>query len=446
MTINSRRFCGLLGLLAAFTAMAAAPPPKAPSRAQPENLTHWPWYHEVKLPANIEPGTRVDFVVPPAVFGRANLELGDLRLIDGAGKTVPYALRVRSPQNEQRPLPQQRTFNQGTNDDHSVAVSVDLGENPQQHNEIEVNLAGSGYGRPLRLEGSADDKTWSKLLDGVYVVHLDVAGKRIDQKRFSYPPSRFRYLRVHIRPDRVIEDDRPQLLSVQVYHSVHVPGESITLPATLGAREPGRLYSEYASSWVIDLGERNVPCERLSLDVEEPDFSRSYNLELFNPSEPAMMIQGGELRRVPGERSPIEIALQRPVTAHKLRLTIQDSRNPPLTITGVRFTAAVREVVFVVPSGLKAPLRLYHGNPKAFAPNYDFAASLPQRLDPTPLRVELSGPEKNPQYVPPPKPWTERWPWLVDAVLAVACVVLLCILVVLGRNAIRKHDMAQVTT
>jgi hypothetical protein len=47
-----------------------------------------------------------------------------------------------------------------------------------------------------------------------------------------------------------------------------------------------------------------------------------------------------------------------------------------------------------------------------------------------------SGVQPNPDYVPEPKPLTERWPWLVYVVLATASVVLLVLLVLLGRKAL----------
>ena len=49
----------------------------------------------------------------------------------------------------------------------------------------------------------------------------------------------------------------------------------------------------------------------------------------------------------------------------------------------------------------------------------------------------------NPIYQPVPKPWTERWPWLVYVVLSVASLILLGILGVLARAAIARHDAAE---
>jgi hypothetical protein len=441
ITTRRRRWLLLAGLLAAFGAAGAGPPPRLGTGAPPAGLSKWQWYHEVALPAG--GSGLVDFVLPPAVFSRSRPDLGDLRLIDGAGKTVPYALRIREPRDVQDPLPKQRTFNRAVNADRSVEISIDLGEAPPQHNEVAVGLGGDGYGRPLRLEGSADGKTWSKLLDRVYVVRLKVADKLIDQHRFSYSPSRFRYLRVHVRPDRVLENDEPKILSVQVYHTVRVPGEEVTNAAALKAREPGRWNGEYASSWDIDLGEEGVPCERLLVQFEEREFVRPYKVEWLERNQPEpQLIVSGELRRDANDRSAsLPIALRQTISKRRLRLTILDARNPPLTIGNVWYSAAAREVVFRVPPGIQPPLRLYHGNPEAMAPRYDFAATLPPRLDPLPDRIPLAALAANPQYVSPPKPWTERWPYLVDTVLAVACAVLLAILAVLARTAIHKQDV-----
>jgi hypothetical protein len=46
----------------------------------------------------------------------------------------------------------------------------------------------------------------------------------------------------------------------------------------------------------------------------------------------------------------------------------------------------------------------------------------------------------NPVYRPEPKPFSERWPWLVYAVLATASVILLGMLAILARRAVGQHD------
>ena len=64
--------------------------------------------------------------------------------------------------------------------------------------------------------------------------------------------------------------------------------------------------------------------------------------------------------------------------AHRLRLTVTDHRNPALRITGVRYTAPIRQVTIGRSKELTGPLKLYVDNPEARPPHYDFAANLRQ--------------------------------------------------------------------
>jgi len=134
------------------------------------------------------------------------------------------------------------------------------------------------------------------------------------------------------------------------------------------------------------------------------------------------------------------------VTARRLRLVVTDFRNQPLDVRSVTYSAPARQVVFEPKPELAQPLRLYFGNPKAAAPHYDFAEALPATLNPAPERGSLEAPTRNPEYHPPLKPWTERWPWLVYLVLGAAAAVLLGILGALGREAVRRHDAAAAAT
>jgi hypothetical protein len=120
---------------------------------------------------------------------------------------------------------------------------------------------------------------------------------------------------------------------------------------------------------------------------------------------------------------------------------LTDHRNPPLTLTGVRYTAPARQVIVEASEELAGPLRVYFGNPRAGEPHYDFARLLPDTPPPA-TRLEWldPAPQRNPVYQPLPRPWTERWPWLVYVVLGAASLVLLGILITLGRQAIARHD------
>jgi hypothetical protein len=419
---------------------AAQAPDKEPGSA--ESLTAWEWLAEVALPAAGR-SPYVDFILTPSAFDKARIDLADLRLIDGRERELPYALRIRRTENRDEPLPA-REFNRATNTDRSVQVSLDLGDKAGEHNAIDIVTTGSDFRRRVRLEGSDNGQAWSTLLDKVYLVRFQVGLQHIDIHTLHYPVSRLRYLRVHVFPDSGNDSDKPEITSMTVYHSVRIPGEYVTQTALLGSREPVRVRGGLpGSAWMIDLGGSNVPCEQLRLDIAEDDLARPFTLEVADPNEPTRPLTSGELRRRAGaERKPLEIQFPE-VAARRLRLVVTDFRNPPLTLRSVEHIAPAREVIFARPADLATPVRLYFGNPQAQSPHYDFAANLPGLLDPPPLRASLEAVAPNPIYQPVPKPWSERWPWLVYVVLGSASIILLIVLALLAREAVRQHDAGQ---
>ncbi|MGA2067433.1 MAG: DUF3999 family protein [Thermoguttaceae bacterium] len=445
-----RRFgtvCLLVAAVAGWTAaggVAAAPSGGAGEPA--EALSAWPWQHEIQLP---KPGVagRVAITVPVSVFDEARRDLGDLRLYDGRGREVPYALRVRSARNERQQLAAQE-FNRQANADRSVEVSLDLGPRPAEHEEVDVRTAGSDFRRRVVLEGSDNRRDWGTLLGEAWVVRFRVDDRDLDIHRLHYPAGRFRYLRVRVYPDLGKPADAPKIEAVGVYHTVREPGEYVTRPAILQPREAVPAKGGPGSAWVLDLGGRHVPCEKLLLEIDGAEFVRPYQVEelpegegLLEGEGPRQVVASGQLRREAGEaRKPLEIPLGREVQARRLRLVVTDHHNPPLAIHDAHYTAAARQVVFERGKDLVEPLRLYAGNYAAGPPHYDFAAALAAVLEPQPATAELGPPEPNPIFEPEPKPWTERWPWLVYVVLGVAGAGLLAMLGGLARAAIRRHD------
>ena len=436
----------LLGLTATLAAQDETPKAAAP-RAMTDALTDWEWFTDVQMPAWKAPPRWADFIVTPAVFGKARRDLGDLRLIDAKGQEVPYALRIRAAKDEQMQLSASE-FNRAVAADRTAELNLDLGENPREHNEIRVRANGNNFRRRIQLEGSADSKDWQQMkLNQPFLVHFQVDGQTVDVNRFQYTPSRYRYLRIHLGPDSGLTNDKPEIQAATVWRTVKVPGENVTLPAALGERQPERgEFGQPGSAWMIDFGDP-VPVQRLTFDVADPEFQRRYQLEIpGTEDEDAIFrtnqtIATGSWERRPGEQPrPLDINLHGEQFVRRLRLVVTDHGNPPLNVTAVRYTAPVRQVVFTPTPALALPLKLYVGQPKANRPQYDYDSLLPTILEPDPTRGTLGEVQKNPNYIPPAKPLTERWPWLVYVVLTVASLALLGILTTLGREAISRHD------
>ena len=105
---------------------------------------------------------------------------------------------------------------------------------------------------------------------------------------------------------------------------------------------------------------------------------------------------------------------------------------------------AARDVYFEWPDLAKTPmpLKLFFGNDSAQDPHYDLEKRLPIDFDPPAAAVIIGQRQENPNYVPPERAFSERHPWAIYAVLAVACAVLAGLLVPLVRTAIARAKPA----
>lgn len=458
---------GMLGVLAA--AVTAQEPARPAGNLPPEAISAWQYYQELP-PLQGQP-QYVDFLVTPGIFDKARYDLADLRLRDGRGREIPYALRVRRNEMQLTTLTH-REFNHAKLPDGADELSLDLGADPVEHNEMVLSVSGTNFRRRVQLEGSDNREQWKTLEDKGRVVRYEAEGQSLDVRRLRYPTSRFRYLRVRVHPDPLIANDRPTIESVTMNQLKEVPGEYVTLPATLGQREPVRTYRGYGSAWIIDLGAQ-VPVEKLIFAIDNDDFVRDYELEVLSnadrealdsrgiPASPhdrpydqqpykqnapyypmtGVQASGQWRRRASQEPRPAEIVLGSQFQARRLKLIVTDNRNVPLDIRAVQYSAAARQVIFERPAELAEPVRLYFDNPSASAPKYDFAANLPPTLASPPQRIQFAGDvQPNPEYCPTPKPWTDRWPWVIYVVLGIASAALLGILGVLARQTIQRYD------
>ncbi len=425
------------GVAPPVPAILAQVPPAA-SGAQKENLPSWKTRFELsKTAAKAE--ALVGVTLPPAVFSKSVQGLPDLRLIDAGGTSIPYALRIRTPREVPEALPG-TPFNPGVLADGTLVCSLDLDARPGEHNLVSIPLEGTSYRRHVRVEGSDDGATWNQLLKEVFLVRLTEGGQSIDQRRFSYPPSRYRYLRVQVSPDLKTDPVVQRLDTFQVLRTVRLPGITDDYPGQLVRTDAGRYLGAYARATLIDLDADLVPVSGLLIDVAELGFSRPFTLEaevngFWQP------VFNGTLEPNPKGGS---ISIPFPETlARRLRLQIIDASNTPLTISNPRFAVVRREILFRMPAKAEMPLYLYTGNAQAQSPSYDIKTQLSPEAIATTTAVVNSA-EPNPAYVPPPVAWSEQHPRLIDGVLAFAGLVLAAILATLARAAIRRQEPPKV--
>lgn len=429
------------------------------------SLSLWPFFVEVQ--SNIgftnAPGI-YDFVVPLEVMDKARQDLADLRLYDPNGREIPYAVRIRREIQDQREVGA-NVFNRAIVGSSASEVSVDLGENSGEHNEIEIQTTGANFRRQVEIEGSDSGREWRTLNTRGLIFNFVSENKAVESRRVNYPTSRYRYLRVRVLHDELTDGKAPEITGVKVRMAVRSKGQLTTWGVNVPLYQLFRNQGAPASQWTIDLGAR-VPCDRLSLEIYDDSFSRPFFVESVDDPDNVRLIASGELIRHVGEEpKPLMIKFDEEVYARKLRLVVTDHSNQTLSIASIQAGAPARQLVFELKAPAAQPLRLFFGNPKVTAPHYDFETELPLRLstelgtpsgqdsrdgDPVspgrqpvrgvePIHVTVGSVVTNPEFVPEPLPLTERVPWLIYLVLTASSVALALILLSLARATLQTR-------
>ena len=405
------------------------------SVAAQTSLSSWPYYVEVTSDRN-SPGL-YDVVLPLNVLDKAGSALDDLRLFDAANREIPYAIRIRRDVNETREI-QTHVFNSSRSGSISEA-SLDLGEDPGEHNEVEIETTGTNFRRQVTVEGGDSPGDWKSLQNNGVIFSFSSQNNAVESDRVSYPTSRYRYLRIRIQRDELNDQQAPEIVGVNTIKAVREQGQLATWSANVPSYRLERNSGAHASVWNIDLG-AYAPCDRLTLNVSEESFSRPFRVETIDNQDNVRLVASGTLTRHSGDNKPLVILFDQEERARQLRLQITDHSNPVLNIVSIEASAPARQLVYELKEPVSPPLRLYFGNAKVPAPHYDFANVLPVHRLNEATHSTIGDVTANLEYKPEPKPLTERVPWLIYVVLAVSSIALVFILLSLARSAIRTAE------
>ena len=400
-------------------------------------LGSWPFFVEVST--NGSAGV-YNLIVPLQVMGEARDDLGDLRLFDSQNREIPYAIRIRKSINEQREFGAQ-VFNEVTTGS-STEATVDLGNNPGEHNEVQIQTAGANFRRRVVVEGSDSRNDWRTLKSDGVIFGFQADGKMVESNRIAYPTSRYRYLRVRVTADELTDDHAPDITGLRVLMSVQSKGELTTWEVMVPSYQLNRNQGAHASSWTLDFGSR-VPCDRLSITISDASFFRAFEVDTWDdPQKPKLLANGYLSRRAGEDTKPEVIQFDHEEHVRKLRLQITDYSNPTLSIESIQASAPARELVFELKQQERLPLRLFYGNAKIPEPHYDFENELASKLKTSPSQSALGEVTRNPAYTPEPLPFTERLPWLIYLVLAASSLALGWILLTLARTTLKKVNQS----
>ena len=191
-----------------------------------------------------------------------------------------------------------------------------------------------------------------------------------------------------------------------------------------------------ATNVEVDLGTPGLPSHRLTISVPDVNFYREVTLETSTDREnwSAIMrraeIYAFDTPEFVGESLTITYP---ETTSRYLRLVIHDEDSPPLTVQEVNVWGSWRRLVFFADP--QQSYKLYYGNVEARRPTYDIEQVLPYLVTEELPEAELGPQATNSYFVEEKPPVSERFPWLLPTVVAVAAVLVALLLFRIFRQA-----------
>ncbi len=358
---------------------------------------------------------KVVLTLDRAVYEDARADLGDLRILDDQGQSVPYLLERVTEDAGPAPRPPlviNRAFVKG----QSAEATLDFG-GPILKSEILLELSGDNFRRRVVVDGRNRHEPWVTLVDGAFVFAIPgPSPARYETVRV--PENNYRFLRVMVMngPD---DPERVEILGVRVRPQERRRPREVPLAVQMSVAQDTTLRETVVT---LDLGARHQPFRGLALEVAEPQFFRGAVVEVRQephgpppagrPAPPLVWnyLADANVYRYP-EAGAVRESLRLDVVgrARVLRVRLRNRDDQPLTIEGVVALAPVERLVFEAAEGRS--YRVTYGRPEVGPPSFDIARTVgdPGVWIAQATEGTLAAPVK--VAAPPPKvPWTERHP------------------------------------
>jgi hypothetical protein len=345
-------------------------------------LTEW----KNRQALNVNAAGIISFAVPVETLDAARADLGDLRLVDSAGREVAYVLHQAT-----RPVVQPvaaRSF-RSTLTDASTQLIIECGPFPVE--EITLQTPARAFLKRARIETSPNGSAWEPADEGVPLF------RQAGAEQLS--------VRVNARFVRVtLDDSRSPPVPFLGARIVHAPATPAVV-APLGARILRR--EEFAGETLLtlELDAAHVPLDTLTFTTPERLFTRRVMVgvrEMRDEAAVERTLATGAIYNIAidGETPTTRLSVPLGVSApsRELILHIANDDSPPLAITGV--TVSRFEVTAYFDAAAPGGFALLTGHRQIAAPRYDVShlrvdkATRTTAITPGPLTP-------NPGYAPP---------------------------------------------
>ncbi|HNY38938.1 MAG TPA: DUF3999 family protein [Bryobacteraceae bacterium] len=345
-------------------------------------------------------------------YEKSAANFADLRLFGPSGIEVSSLLRDLHPAAPSASIATQ-TLDLVQTRKGQLQFILDFGVAPPFHNRLSFATTETDFRNTVLIESSLDRASWDAVRTAA-ILRFQQDGTRLESLSIDYPDSSRRYLRVTIDSWK----DPKSLTAVTAQRSASPNAEdweplatAVPKAAPLPDRKSTRYDFAFPFGWMNDL--------RLSIESPAKEFYRSAELSWSSDGASWASTYGNVIYRVPGAE---ELSIRsRTINVSHLRLDVHDADSQPIEIRSISLHAPAREVVFPI-SGVGV-YSIYLGLANAPKPSYDLVDILSRGATVSPIHIATPEWEPNPSYVLPaqrPKPFTERFPWLLPSVVVLA--------------------------
>ncbi|MFW5982490.1 MAG: DUF3999 family protein [Candidatus Brocadiia bacterium] len=397
-----------------------------------KTFSEWKWRAAVEVEGDPEEGL-VEFEVTPEVFDRAREDFADLRVVAGRD-VLPWVLR--KPRGSSRTKRLECEMYNRTNIPGQMDRVMVKFEEEVMKDSIRIVTSGENYKRPVTVEASQDGQGWELLQDGRFLFDISTpAGGRHQKSRIDLPRNNFQYLRITVHHD----PDDPEEISIDDVRSYRTTGEPAPVESVDVKSISTRAGAHDTTLLNVDLGHKNLPLRKMTVDVEDRNFHRHVTIRGRNRvkrqvkrrmesgaertrtvREPWKPVgQGNIYRYSSGGASDesLEIDL-RDCRYRYIQLEIHNEDNPPLKPAGVSVDRYRTYVAFQPRES--QPWWVYLGNDGATMPDYDLSHYADRLRSEGVTQASLSAPDQWGVEEPDTPPWSEQYRWVLWVVLLMA--------------------------
>ncbi len=362
-------------------------------------------------------GTLNYITLDRAAFSHSENQLPDLRVIDDAGKEIPYAVRsqiTRPP--EPVKLPSAVRENSFVPREFTQIV-VDLGAKTGFHNNLRVRTPETDFINWVEVAASEDAHVW-RIVNARAPISRFRKDNLEGNQTVPYSENNARYLRVRIQETQ----HSFQVNDIEVFSSP-APNKEFAAEngiALANSLAPDRNPTDSLTPWTVDLGSGNIPISRFEFETSQPEFYRAVRILTSNDRKEWRSAGGGEIHRyVFNGRSQESLGVEcnEDEAPRYWRVEVLNANDAPLSDVRLSVLMPHRFVLFRAATGRS--YRLVYGNSRARAPNYDLVRTLEIPAAETMPHLNLGAEELTSNYIDP-SPFTERHPNLLWVALGLA--------------------------